>query len=394
MNAAKPKELPRVVLATNMVAPYRVSFYNELAGRCDLTLLVDTESEFNRSWKMDESSFRFRRIVMQSASLVLPRVRKDVGYREQRQLHFSQRVYLELRKLNPDVVISNELGLRSLWSWLYARWNGKPWILTSEATDHTEGWVGFPKRLLRRLLIHAADGYWSNGRETNAFLTRRGAAPHRITDSMTGIDTVEFEARSIEWSARRDELRASMGLHGLVFLFAGRIEEGKGIRPLLEAVGKVAAALAGRASFLFVGDGALRGELEEGMRAFPDLPCVFTGFVQPDELPRWFVAGDVFLMPTLDDNWPLVNLEALAAGLPQIYSVFNGGAMDMNEDAGIGPAFDPRDIDTFAARLVQCVEKPPGRVPEQVRRRVLDHYSPRSQASRAMASIGAVPGRK
>ncbi len=390
MNTNETVSKTRVALVTNMVAPYRVSFYNALADRCDLVVLVDTESEFNRAWKLDESEFRFRRVVMQSASLVLPRVRKDVGYREQRQMHFSQRVFGLLRKEDPDVVISNERGLRSLWSWLYARTHGKPWILTSEATDHTEGWVGMAKRLLRRFLIAAADGYWSNGLETNRFLERRGARSDTITSGMTGIDTSDFEARSAEASQVRDQLRSELGLKGVVFLFAGRLDEGKGLRPFADAVDRIAERLSGRASFLFVGDGALREELAARLAVHPGIASVFTGFVQPANLPRYFAIGDVFLMPTLDDNWPLVNLEAMAAGLPQLYSVFNGGAPDMNEDAGIGAAFDPRDVELFAQRLLGCVDAPPPRVADSVRRRVLDYYSPESQAERAITTVRRV----
>jgi glycosyltransferase involved in cell wall biosynthesis len=377
----------QVALLTNMIAPYRVSFYNALAGLCDLVVVTDAETEFNRSWNMDKADFRFLHVVMHSRSIVLPRVRKDLGYREHRQLHFSEKVIAHLDEISPDIVISNELGLRSLWCMMYAKWRDKPWILASEATNHTEGWVGPAKRALRHFLISQADYFWSNGRETQQFLCKRGADSGRIMNDMTGIATSDFHSESAKWLQQRDALRRGLGLNGVVFLFAGRLESGKGIAQLMEAIESVDRQLAGRCSFLFVGGGSLLPVARERAAKIADIPFHFEGFVQPEELPKLFSLGDIFLMPTLDDNWPLVNLEALAAGLPQLYSIYNGGMQDMNALAGVGAAIDPRDIRVLAQRLVDCVTVNPCRLSGGEVHRLLNHYSPESQAERAMRSF-------
>lgn len=382
----KSKRL-KVILVTNMVAPYRVGFYNSLAEHCNLVVVVDTESEFNRSWKLDENNFRFTRIIMNSFSFVMPRIRKDLGCREHRQMHLSQRLFLQIWRENPDIVISNELGLRSLWCLLYSKFSGVPWILVSEATNHTEGWVGLIKRIYRRFLIAQADGFWSNGKETSQFLMDRGADKDFIYQDMTGISTNDFkEAASIALLGR-DALRASMGLSGTVFMFAGRLESGKGLAYLMDAIRQRESDLVGKCSFLLVGDGSMKEELKQQADKIVGIPFHFQGFVQPEELPDYFAAGDVFIMPTLDDNWPLVNLEALAAGIPQIYSIFNGGALDLNEVAGIGDSIDPTSIGTLGQKLVDCVKNPPRRITSESAMICLEHYSPESQAQRAMESI-------
>ncbi|WP_338289257.1 glycosyltransferase [Luteolibacter sp. LG18] len=377
-----------MALVTNMVAPYRVSFYNALAELCDLTVVVDTDSEFNRSWKLDERQFRFTRLVMNSTSVVVPRKRKDVAYEEQRQVHFSQRLMGVLRAVKPDVVLSNELGLRSFWSFLYSRLYRCPWLLVSEATEHTEGWVGITKAYFRKFLISQADGFWSNGIETTRFLINRGAASIGITSDMTGIATREFREEALRAFRDRQGLRKLLGLDGIVFLFAGRLESGKGIPQLLQAVMERRVELAGRCSLLFVGDGTLREEVESfGRELRSEIPVYLTGFVQPEKLPPLFAASDVFVMPTLDDNWPLVNLEALAAGLPQIYSIYNGGAADLNSVAGVGMAIDPCTLGELAAKLVECVNVLPSRVQGAAAIQRLVHYSPEAQAQRALDSI-------
>jgi glycosyltransferase involved in cell wall biosynthesis len=380
----------RVALVTNMVAPYRVSFYNELSSRCDLIVITDAASEFNRSWKLDQTQFKFALFVLNSFSIVLPRKRKDLGYKEHRQLHFAEKLIPALWGIRPDVVVSNELGLRSFWCMLYCKFRSCPWILASEATNHTEGWVGGGKKLFRKLLISQADYFWSNGKETNKFLTDRGASISHITPDMTGIATQQFQEDAANAFTERDELRSSLGLSGVVFLYVGRLESGKGLKQLMEAIRIKQDNLGGKCSFLFVGSGAMSAELISAAAKLPHITFHFEGFVQPDQLPQFFAVGDVFIMPTLDDNWPLVNLEALAAGLPHLYSIYNGGMLDMNSIAGIGNAINPRDISALAERLVECVIVPPARLAADVADHLLAHYSPSSQAERAVGSFRKV----
>jgi glycosyltransferase involved in cell wall biosynthesis len=377
----------RVALVTNMVAPYRVSFYNVMAALCELIVITDTTKEFNRSWDLDQTKFKFDLLVLNSCSIVLPRKRKDLGYREHRQLHFAEKLIPCLWKLSPDVVVSNELGLRSFWCMIYCKILSRTWILASEATNHTEGWVGGIKKLFRKLLISQADYFWSNGKETNTFLVDRGASISRIMPDMTGIATEQFQENAAKAFAERDTLRSSLGLRGVVFLYVGRLESGKGLKHLMEAICLRAEELKGRCSFLFVGSGAMSAELISEADKLPNIPFHFQGFVQPDQLAQYFSAGDVFVMPTLDDNWPLVNLEALAAGLPHLYSIYNGGMMDMNSIAGIGSAIDPRDVLALAKRLVDCVNVPPDRIIGQAADHLLAHYCPSAQAERAVESF-------
>lgn len=144
--------------------------------------------------------------------------------------------------------------------------------------------------------------------------------------------------------------------------------------------------LENRCSFLFVGGGSML-EFTKNLAKEIAIPFHFQGFVQPEELPQYFATGDVFLMPTLDDNWPLVNLEALAAGLPQLYSIYNGGMLDLNQVAGIGNAIDPHDVGLLGERLVECAHGSVERIPSERSLPVLEHYSPESQARRAMESF-------
>jgi glycosyltransferase involved in cell wall biosynthesis len=81
---------------------------------------------------------------------------------------------------------------------------------------------------------------------------------------------------------------------------------------------------------VLVGDGPQREELEE---KYPE--AYFAGVKQGDELVAHYCAADVFVFPSKTDTLGLVNLEAMACGIPvAAYPV--QGPKDVVADSGAG----------------------------------------------------------
>jgi len=390
MNPPYFPERPRVVLVTNMLPPYRIAFYDEIARHVELTVVLDTLSEFNRAWKASASGHRFHTVIQNCRSFIYKRHREDVHYTEPRQFHFSEKTYGELRRVDPVMVVTAEFGFRTLWSLFYGWLNAVPVAIYSEGTCHTEGHVGWLKRLVRRLIVCQSARLWSNGPESTKLLLTYGADPSRIDEGMTGIDTADWKSEVARWRERRDDVRAELGLHGRVVLFSGSLSPRKGIAQMLEAIGKAAAAPdVPPFSMLILGDGEDRKGLESWKAAHPQITVVSPGFVQHPELPRYFAAADWAVLPTLDDNWPLATLETLVAGLPQLFSVYNGATADLCH-ADTGLSFDPLDPEGFAAAFLAALKSPLERVPEERIQFISDYYSAVSQGERAAASVESV----
>jgi glycosyltransferase involved in cell wall biosynthesis len=129
---------------------------------------------------------------------------------------------------------------------------------------------------------------------------------------------------------------------------AGRLVELKGLEYLLRA----AAALRHEFPTLRVeiaGSGPQRAKLEEELVEFGLGGRVeFLGWVDNlnTVLPRW----DIFVMPSLEEGFPVAALDAMAVGLP-VVATRVGGVPELIEDGKTGWLVPPRDVEALASRL-------------------------------------------
>lgn len=74
-----------------------------------------------------------------------------------------------------------------------------------------------------------------------------------------------------------------------------------------------------------------------------------------ERLIEWYSSADIFLNPTLGDNFPTVNIEALSCGLP-IVTCNTGGSPEIagNEVGRIVYSNTPEE---FLEKIIECVEK-------------------------------------
>jgi len=84
-------------------------------------------------------------------------------------------------------------------------------------------------------------------------------------------------------------------------------------------------------------------------------------FVGPDTDPaRWFAGADVFALTSREDPYPMVNLEAINAGLPVVAFEGGGGAPEILTPNGIGatvPYADPRAFGSALARFLDASDE-------------------------------------
>lgn len=83
------------------------------------------------------------------------------------------------------------------------------------------------------------------------------------------------------------------------------------------------------------------------------------GFVQYEELPRYYGPAGAFVHPARSEPWGLVVNEACASGLPVLVSRTVGAGFELVEIGRNGFLFDPFDVGTICAALVRMSEMMP-----------------------------------
>jgi phosphatidylinositol alpha-1,6-mannosyltransferase len=160
--------------------------------------------------------------------------------------------------------------------------------------------------------------------------------------------------------ARRDPKVAASGDRPRTVLVVGRMvsaERYKGHDQLLEAWGAVR-AVHRDARLVFVGTGDDVGRLKAKARRFGhDGSVVFAGFVPAEALGACYENAAVFAMPSRNEGFGLVYLEAMAYALPCIGSIHDA-AGDVIVDGSTGFLIDQGDVSALADRIVQLLSDP------------------------------------
>jgi phosphatidylinositol alpha-1,6-mannosyltransferase len=171
--------------------------------------------------------------------------------------------------------------------------------------------------LMTRVYRHAAANI-ANSHNTARMLEALGVACDRIHVVHPGVDTERFRPQN-DGAA----VRARFGCGDrIVLLSVGRLQRRKGHDLVLEALRHIGGSLP--LTYVIVGDGEERARLERLAAEYRLHDCVhFAGEVAPLDLPGYYAACDIFLLPNRIherdvEGFGIVFLEAAATGRPSI----------------------------------------------------------------------------
>lgn len=191
-----------------------------------------------------------------------------------------------------------------------------------------------------------------------------GADKAKINVIPPGVDTNRFYP-PYDRQALKKELGFSPGL--LVFTM-GRLDIRKGFDLFFRAAAQVIEILGKQTDIQFVLSAGTDAEdlhearerdrlakllktleIEKYVQWLPVLPA--------DEVPLYYGASDVFVMPSRYELFGIVLLEAMACGVPVVATKF-GGPPEIVSDGKDGRLVDPTDINMFASAIVDLLSKP------------------------------------
>jgi glycosyltransferase involved in cell wall biosynthesis len=162
-----------------------------------------------------------------------------------------------------------------------------------------------------------------------------------------------------------------------VILVVANIDERKNQNAFIRALDPLAKKMSFEVRF-FGGCGAsyYAREFRELIASRPW--CHYGGMLEREELRTQFEQADMLVLPTHEDNCPMVVLEAQAAGVPVIASNV-GGVPDLIEDGVTGLLVNPNDPETFCTAVEKLLINN-GSLSEQLARaahqKALEQYHP------------------
>ena len=169
-------------------------------------------------------------------------------------------------------------------------------------------------------------------------------------------------------------------------LTVGSLDEVKGTRFLIEALGTMKKSNHPTPLLISIGDGPLRLSLCSLAEELGIVDHVrFLGKIPHKEIPRWMNAADLFCLPSIREGHPNVVIEALACGVPVVAS--NVGAISEIINSTNGYIWRNQNVRTLAQLLKDGLDRSWNRA--EIRRNVAG-YSWENCASRYHAVYSAL----
>jgi glycosyltransferase involved in cell wall biosynthesis len=341
-----PRKLPRAVILNNEIMPYRVPLFEALHNRSDLETLVifSTARSWDRTWTIDPASLTFPHRILPGVCLHPPKSQ----FSEKRSIYINPTLFLELVRLRPDVIIGYEFSVPTLTALVYARIAHRPLLIWSECTALTDSHLTADQHWTRRLIIPRAQGFFGTSSSACRNLIALGAPPERVMEAP--------QVHQVDWIIRQaTQAREKRPSPDGLILYVGSLIERKGIDRLLEAFSRIAANHPS-ARLRIVGDGPLRKSLEQKTaQAGLQSRVEFAGFVEPADIPSEYAQAAVFVLPSFEDTFAVVVVEAMAAGVPVICSSFAGVSTYL-EDGTNSFVVDPNDTELLSARIASLLD--------------------------------------
>ena len=235
----------------------------------------------------------------------------------------------------------------------------KPFVLTYHNDISKDSGLGklistvynsvFGRLLLNHsdIIIATTKSYAIHSRQLRKYLYKVRVVPN-------GVDTKRFHPK-----LDRNKIRKKHGISedAKVILFVGNLEAYKGCEYLLSAFSIVAKEI-NDAYLILVGKGSLESRLKQIIMKFDMKNKVFfAGYVRDNELPYYYAACDVFVLPSISEyeGFGIVQLEAMACGKPVIATNIPGvREVDKKELATIH--VPPKDKRALAEALLTILK--------------------------------------
>lgn len=290
----------KILIVTELLAPYRVSWFNELGKEAEVTVLYTKESEESR-----ESNW----LSSKPEQCVCKKLN---GIRIlQKEICFS---LIKEFKVDYDIILLDGYGfITQMLGILYLKWSNREFIMNIDGGLIKENENSII-RGIKKFFIKAPSYYLSSSKTTDKYLEFYGANKENIFHHHFTTLFNDDIANEILSGERKKIIRENLDIKEKnIIVSVGRFIESKGFDILI----KSAQHIRNDTGIYIIGGNPTKQYLEIINKYNID-NVHFVGFKNKTELKEYYKMADLFVLPTRGDVWGLVINEAMACGLPII----------------------------------------------------------------------------
>lgn len=318
----------KVLYITNLPAPYKVEFFNELGKYVELTVIFERASAKNRNktWISSLKEKRYNEIWL-----------SGLNFGNEMCLDLSIIAHLK-RNRNHLVLINGYSSPTEMTAILYMKLHKMKFGLVCDGLLRKK--ESTVKEFLKKALISAASFWMSSGEGADEVLVAHGAEYSRIFRyPFTSIR--ESDIASVPYNKKY--YKDLIGCNSkYMLLYVGQMIHRKGIDILDAAVQGM--------------DIDIKLYLIGGSTSASSEKVVNIGFMDKSTLKNYYMAADLFVLPSREDIWGLVINEAMGYGVPVIATNQCGAALEMIEEGRNGAIVPVENTSALREKIVSFLQ--------------------------------------
>lgn len=321
----------KAVFITNVPSPYRVDFFSYLQKNFpeyEFHVIFSAAEMECRKWSVELDKLE-NYTFLKSKTLII-RKRFDDRY-----VYIPTGVEKTLEEIEPDIVFAMEYNPTILRAVHWCQKKKIPFISWTDGTLNSEKNIGKVQRMSRSYIVKRAAAFVASSTASKEAQVAYGADEAKCFISYLTVDIDKYLVKKDSYNAKQ-------------LIYVGSLIQRKGLDLLLPALAETSDDI----KLIIVGEGqeeemlkAQIAELGLGERVS------FLGYVEGEALRELYQSSDVFILPTREDCFGLVILEAMCASLPVISSKYADGAFDLLVEGENGYIVDPENTKEFAATI-------------------------------------------
>jgi len=291
----------KVILITNMPAPYRVKQYDLINENLDFDFFIlYTQNDFSKtSLKWNRAELKHKHAFINNNNILF-----IISYIQ---------IIKFLFNFNPVIVITAGFNLSMLIGFIYSKILKKKHVVFTDTWEQPVNLLSGIHKLIRKIVIKFSDGFICVGNKGREYLIKYGANPLLVFISRLS-DEINFQPQ-YEREKEYD------------IIYSGQIIDRKQPLFFVDVAYEISKYYKG-IKILVLGNGPKENEMIKKLEAY-NLDYKFEGYVSPKVIKDFYYKAKILLFPTLSDPWGMVANDALSLGIPVITTKYAGCANDL-----------------------------------------------------------------